>query len=81
MILNFDGGTLDVFLNGELVSSNIGVTPYYTLDSLIVGEENGYVGSICNLMYFQKTLTKPNIYYLYDTLKTKTPPVIENNYF
>jgi len=81
LILNFDGGTLDVFLNGELVSSNIGVTPYYTLDSLIVGEENGYVGSICNLMYFQKTLTKPNIYYLYDTLKTKTPPVIENNYF
>lgn len=81
IILNFDGGTLDIFLNGELVSSNIEVTPYYTLDNLTVGQENGYLASVCNLIYFEKTLTKNNIYYVYDKFKNENPPIIKKNYF
>jgi len=81
IIINFDGGTLDIFLNGELVSSNIEVTPYYTLDNLTVGQENGYLASVCNLIYFEKTLTKNNIYYVYDKFKNENPPIIKKNYF
>jgi hypothetical protein len=81
IIINFDGGTLDIFINGELVSSSNEVVPYYNLDNFVVGKTSGYIGSICNLIYFQKTLSKNNIYFLYDSLKNKSPPVLEKYYF
>jgi hypothetical protein len=79
IIVNYNGGILDIFLNGELVKSDIGVVPYYTLDNLTIGEENGIKGGICNVVYFRQALTKTNIYYLYNTVKNKTPPVTNDS--
>ena len=75
IIINYTGGVLDIFLNGELVKSDIGVVPYYTLDNLTVGENNGISGGICNVVYFSKALTSANMYYLYNMVKNNTPPV------
>lgn len=75
IIINYNGGILDIFLNGELVKSEVGVVPYYTLDNLTIGEKNGIKGGICNVVYFRSALTKSNIYYLYNLFKNKTPPV------
>jgi len=74
-IINYNGGIMDIFLNGELVKSVPGVIPYYTLDNLTIGEKNGIKGGICNMVYFRNALTRSNIYYLYNTVKNKTPPV------
>jgi hypothetical protein len=74
IIINYNGGVLDIFLNGELVKSDIGVVPYYTLDNLTIGENDGIKGGICNVVYFRNSLTSSNIYYLYNTAKDKTPP-------
>jgi hypothetical protein len=74
IILNYNGGFLDIFLNGELVKSNIDVVPYYTLDSLTIGQDSGIKGGICNVVYFRKPLTQPRIYYLYNIVKDKNPP-------
>jgi hypothetical protein len=79
IIINFSGGTLDVFLNGELVKSSIHVVPYMTLDTLTIGEKDGVNGGICNVVYFNKPLTRTNIYYLYNMVKNMTPPVTNNN--
>ena len=79
IVINYNGGTLDVFLNGELVKSSIEVVPYMTLDTLTIGEKDGINGGICNVVYFNKPLTKANIYYLYNTVKHFTPPVTFNN--
>ena len=79
IVINYNGGTLDVFLNGELVKSSIEVVPYMTLDTLTIGEKDGINGGICNVVYFNKPLTKANIYYLYNTVKHLTPPVTFNN--
>ena len=78
-IINYNGGILDVFLNGVLVKSEVGVVPYYTLDNLTIGEKNGVKGGICNVVYFRTALTSSNIYYIYNTAKGKTPPVTNDS--
>ena len=77
MILNYNGGILDIFLNGELVKSAIGVVPYHTLDNLTIGQENGLNGGICNVVYFRHALNSINLYFIYNVVKNQTPPVID----
>lgn len=79
IIINYSGGILDIFLNGELVKSDVGVVPYYSLDNLTIGEENGIQGGICNVVYFNKSLTSANVYYLYNMVKHKSPPVLNES--
>jgi len=79
IIINYSGGTLDIFLNGELVKSTTGIIPYMSLDSLIVGTDNGIGGGLCNLVYYNNSLTSSNIYYIYNMVKNKAPPVIDNS--
>jgi hypothetical protein len=78
IIINFNGGTLDIFLNGELVKSSIEVSPYLTFDSLTVGENGGILGGICNVIYFKKPLDISKIYYLYNAVKKLSPPVFND---
>ncbi len=74
IIINYNGGILDIFLNGELVKSDIGVVPYYTLDNLTIGKDGGVNGGICNVVYFKRPLTALNVYILYNMIKNKDPP-------
>jgi len=75
IIINYNGGTLDVFLNGELVKSSIEVIPYMKLDALTIGSDGGVNGGICNVVYYKKPLTMTKVYYIYNNVKNKTPPV------
>jgi hypothetical protein len=77
IVLNFNGGTLDIFLNNELVKSVVEVVPYMTMDTLSTGtdEDNGIKGGICNVVYFDKPLTTTNMFYLYHMVKNSSPPV------
>jgi hypothetical protein len=79
IIINYSGGVLDIFLNNELVKSDIGVVPYYTLDNLTIGENNGLNGSICNVVYFNHPLNTSNMYILYNMIKDKTPPILSSS--
>ena len=79
IIINYNGGVLDIFLNGELVKSENGVVPYYTLDNLTIGQDNGIKGGICSVVYFKRALTNSNIYYLYNMVKNKTIPAINDS--
>jgi len=79
IIINYNGGTLDIFLNGKLVKSSIEVVPYYTFDNLTIGENDGLKGGICNVVYFRHALTSQNVYFVYNTVKDKTVPVLNDS--
>lgn len=76
LIINYSAGTIDIFLNGELVKSSINVVPYMTYDMLTVGENNGLRGSVCNMSYFKEPLKIDAIHNLYNKNKNNTPPIL-----
>jgi hypothetical protein len=55
MVIKYDRGTMDVFLNGELVGSRPSIAPYMTYESIQVGSNNGLAGGIRNVMYYKDT--------------------------
>ena len=75
MIINYNGGTLDIFYNGQLVKSAPNVVPYMSQDNLVVGSDKGLNGGICNVVYFNNAIDAKQIYYLYNFVKDKTPPL------
>ena len=76
IVINYDKGYIDVFLNGALVGSISGVAPYMEVDSITVGEDGGIFGGICNVIYYEDILSKKNIKMNYKTLRVKDVPYV-----
>lgn len=76
LVINYDGGTMDVFLNGELVGTRENIAPYMTYENVVVGEDNGLEGGICNVVYHDKILSRKVIHLEYTMLKERNNPVI-----
>lgn len=74
IVINYDGGDMDVFLNGELVGSKPGIAPYMRYENVSVGEINGIQGGICNVKYYNHILSKKDIKLTYKLLRDKNIP-------
>ena len=76
LVINYSGGILDIFYNGELVKSAKNIVPYMELDTITIGDANGINGAICNVVYYKYTLDASKISMLYNSVKNKTPPTL-----
>jgi len=76
IVINFDGGTLDIYLNNQLVASEPNIIPYKSQDKITIGQENGLSGGICNVVYFPEILSRTKMTLFYETLKRSSPPVL-----
>lgn len=66
IVINYDGGYMDVFLNGNLVSSKSNIVPVMSYEKITIGETHGLEGGIKNVTFFNRILTKGEIKYGYD---------------
>jgi hypothetical protein len=79
LVINYTGGTLDIFLNGELVQSAIEIAPYVVNDSLMVGSTDGISGGVCSLIYFKQPQSIMEIRKIYENFRDENPPIFINN--
>ena len=61
VVLNYSAGTLDVFINGDLVATSKNVVPYMSYDNIYIGSGNGIRGGIKNVKYYTEPLSKLRI--------------------
>jgi hypothetical protein len=77
VVINYDSGTMDIFINGVLVSSTPEIAPYMTYENIDAGQDNGIQGGICNVVYYKnKTLSSTKINLGYKVLRDKLVPLI-----
>jgi hypothetical protein len=67
---------MDVFLNGILVGSKPNVAPFMSFENLTAGQPNGIHGGICNIMYYNKILSKGYIQAMYKVLSERDVPYV-----
>lgn len=76
VIINYNGGTLDIFINGKLVSSSTNIVPAMNYDAITTGANDGISGGVCNVTYFPAPLSLSKIKVFYKGLKNKNPPIV-----
>ena len=76
IVINYDGGVLDIFMNSKLVASFKNVVPYMSIDNVSVGDDNGIGGGVCNVLYFPRIMSKERIDTNYAILKNINPPIV-----
>lgn len=76
VVVNYDGSTMDIFINNELVSSTPGTIPYNNNTMMRCGTPNGIYGGVCNVNYYKEAISRAKINWLYSSVKSLNPPVI-----
>ena len=76
VVINYDSGTFDIFINSKLVASFPNTVPYMSMDEITIGSDKGVPGGICNVVYFPISISYERIKINYELLKNKNPPVI-----
>ena len=82
-VINYDGKSMDVFLNNELVAKSTFIVPDITIASITSGDDGGtpakpqgLSGNICNVAFHKEPLTLEQIRWTYNMLKSQDPPMI-----
>jgi hypothetical protein len=80
IIINYDGSIIDIFINGKLEKSFKEIIPYLENDNITVGADNGIHAGICNIIYFDTSLSLEKIGYIYNSVRMLNPPILLSYY-
>ena len=78
-VVNYNGKTMDLFLNNKLISKSNFIMPDILMKPITVGDttdNKGLNGSICNFSFNKTPLTKEQIRWTYNMFKSQNPPII-----
>jgi len=75
-VVNYNGKTMDFFLNTKLVVRSDFIMPDIQLKPITVGDIKGLNGTICNFAFHTTPLTKEQMRWTYNMLKSQNPPMI-----
>jgi hypothetical protein len=79
VVYNYTKSSVDVFVNGELITSSNKRDPANELlnmaDIFSIGQDNGLSGGICNIVYYNNPLFQYEIKNIYNLHKNKDPPI------
>jgi len=64
-IVNYDRGTVDVFVNNVLLATEGSIAPYMIHDDVVVGEDDGINGGIKDVKYFPQPIDLKTIKHLF----------------
>ena len=89
-VINYNGKTMDFFLNTKLINKSDFIMPDIQMKPITVGDGSidiktpsktykGLNGSICNFAFHKVPLTKEQIRWTYNMLKSQNPPMIGMN--
>jgi hypothetical protein len=77
-VIVYDKDNIDVFVNNKLVQSvprTTGMVKTTVQDNFVLGQENGLMGSVCNIIYSKQAVSKYQISYMYNLNKYSNPPI------
>jgi len=76
VVFNYQYGTLDLFINNNLVGTYNALTQMYSDELFRVGSKNNKnIGGICNMKYYEYPLTADKIEKIYTQFQNKSPPI------
>ena len=78
IVLNYNRNVVDLFINGNLERSfdmKNNLPLYDPSDKIVVGEENGLRGAVCNVMFYHHPLSRDEIATNYNMMVYKNPPM------
>ena len=81
-VVNYNGKTMDFFLNNKLIIKSDFMMPDIQMKPITIGDSDittktkGLNGSICNFAFHKFPLTKEQIRWTYNMLKSQNPPMI-----
>ena len=75
IVINYEDGICDVFINGELHNTKSNVIPYNNSSEFVIGSQYNMRGEICNTSVFHESFTHKKIQELYTQFKDKNPPM------
>jgi hypothetical protein len=74
MVINYDSGIMDIFLNGQLVQSMPKQITFMSYDGMEVGSDGGMRGQVCNVTYFPQAIPRRKVDTLYHSMQWLEPP-------
>ena len=77
IVINYNYGTVDLFINNNLVGTYKNVSPQIQDDDLLVfgSGDNGNIGGICNVKYYPTSLSASKINTIYTQFNNKDSPL------